>query len=399
MGSVLQEAIASVRKAQAAYCHFITPNDVGATGAHQSGFTVPAVAYSMFFDTPGHKGEVKDHFIKIRWQGDFTTDSRAIYYGRLSRNEYRMTRFGRGFPFLKNDKVGCLLVVARHSEDDYDAFVFETEDDIDDFMSVFNLTFEDNNKFIDVNGNRPPEDSYDRAIEEFVDGCSAFPDTKTMSSFAREAYAVAFGSADAVNDPDNTLQMWFDAEYRLFMAIEQKLNLDILAKPFESMAAFVARANTVLNSRKTRAGKSLEHHLAAIFAANKLYFEEQVVTEKKKRPDFVFPNGKCYHHFEFPSDRLTILGAKTTCRDRWSQVAYESERADFKYLFTTQPGMTIDNLKGLEVLNVGVVAPKKNIELFPKEFQAKIWSLAKFVSMVKEQQAGIPKAFLHLLPV
>lgn len=399
MDNILQTAISSVRKSQAAFCHFITPNDVGATGAHQSGFTIPTATASIFFDSPGQKGEIKDHFVKVRWQGDFTTDSRAVYYGQKSRNEYRLTRFGKGFPFLKEDKVGSLLVVAQHSKDDYDAFVFETEDDIDSFMSVFNLSFEQNNKFIDMTGNHAADKSFEQAIAKFVQGCLSFPDTKAMSAFARKAYAVAFGPVDAVNAPDDLLPKWLTAEYHLFRSIEQKLNADILARPFASMADFVARANSVLNARKARAGKSLEHHLAAIFTANGLAFEEQVVTEKKKRPDFVFPNGRCYHHFEFPSDKLTILGAKTTCRDRWSQVAYEAARADFKYLFTTQPGISADNLKELGMLKVGVVTPRQNIESFPKPFQDKIWTLAKFVAMVREQQAAIPRQFAKLLSV
>ena len=393
MEDVLPNSISAVRNAQQAYCHFITANDVGATSGHQSGFTVPAVVYSMFFETPGRKGEIKDRFIKIKWQNDFTTDSRVIYYGQKSRNEYRITRFGRGFPFLKDDNVGSLLIMARRSCDDYEAYVLETEDEIDDFMSVFNLTSEDNNHFIDINGNRPPDEVFEQAIAAFVKGCTAFPDTAAMSSFAREAYANAFGSGDALNDPDELLLKWIGAEYHLFRSVETKLNEDILETPFASIADFVERANSVLNARKARAGKSLEHHLSAIFSSNRLFFEEQVVTEKGKKPDFVFPNGKCYHHFEFPSDKLTVLGAKTTCRDRWNQVASEAARADFKFLFTTQHGMTINQLTGLESMKVGVVVPKKHISDFPKAFQTKIWPLATFIAMVKEQQATIPPNF------
>lgn len=397
MDSTLQTAISSVKKSQAAFCHFITPNDVGATGGHQSGFTIPSAVYSMFFDSPGQKGEIKDRLIKVQWQGDFITDSRAIYYGQKSRNEYRMTRFGRGFPFLKEDNVGSLLVITRRSNDFYDAFVFETEDDIDSFMSAFNLSFEDNNKFVDVNGTHPQDKSFDRVIAKFVQTCTSFPDTKVMSAFAREAYSAVFGAVDVLKQPDDILLKWIEAEYHLFLSVERKLNADILATPFASITDFVARANSVLNVRKARAGKALEHHLAAIFTANRLSFEEQVVTEKKKRPDFVFPNGKCYHHFEFPSDKLTILGAKTTCRDRWNQVAYEGERAEFKYLFTTQPGMSTDNLKGLEKLKVGVVVPQQNIEFFPKTFQCKIWTLARFIATIRAQQLSIPKRFVKML--
>lgn len=397
MDSILQTAISSVRTAIHAYCHFITPNDVGATGGHQFGFTVPASVYSMFFDTPGKKGEIKDRFIQILWQNDFITDSRVIYYGQKSRNEYRITRFGRGFPFLHDEQVGSLLIVVQHSDDDFRAFVLETEDEIDDFMSVFNLTSESNNQFIDVNGNRQPDELFDEAIRTFVNKCESFPATTTMSSFARSAYTTAFGAGDPIRDPDSLLLKWIDAEYTLFLSVEKKLNIDILTKPFASIADFVERANSVLNARKARAGKSLEHHLSAIFLANQLHFEEQVITENGKKPDFLFPNGKCYHHYEFPSDHLTILGAKTTCRDRWNQVASEAERADFKFLFTTQPGMSVMQLKGLETLKVGVVVPSKNICEFPKPYRDKIWSLAKFISMVKEQQGSIPKQFSSFL--
>src|SRR5258708_2326554 len=82
------------------FCIFITANDTGETGAHQEGFYIPKSSYSLFFDSPGEKGSIKDNFIKIKWQDDFETESRAIYYGQGTRNEYRLTRFGRGFPFL-----------------------------------------------------------------------------------------------------------------------------------------------------------------------------------------------------------------------------------------------------------------------------------------------------------
>lgn len=55
----------------------------------------------FLFDTPGVKGENKDKMVKVKWQDDFTTDSRFIYYGQGTRNEYRITRFGKGFPFLR----------------------------------------------------------------------------------------------------------------------------------------------------------------------------------------------------------------------------------------------------------------------------------------------------------
>lgn len=63
-------------------------------------------------------------------------------------------------------------------------------------------------------------------------------------------------------------------------------------------------------------------------------FEEQV----NKKPDFIFPDGVSYHNFEFQADKLTMLGAKTTCKDRWRQVLNEADRIRDKHLFYITKG-------------------------------------------------------------
>ena len=61
----LQDAIQLVHESAFAYCHYITPNDVGATGGHQYGFTFAKPCYKMFFDEPGVKGSNKDKYVKV----------------------------------------------------------------------------------------------------------------------------------------------------------------------------------------------------------------------------------------------------------------------------------------------------------------------------------------------
>lgn len=399
MSELLQPAINAVQNASIAFCRFITANDTGATGAHQQGFYMPKCAAPLFFEKPGKKGENIDKFVQIKWQDDFTTDSRMIYYGRGTRNEYRITRFGRDFPFLSDENIGNLLIVAQQSPEYYSAFVLSADDDIEDFLSRFNLSIADANQLIDIHGTKKPSEVFADLIASFVATCSDFPDTRIMSAFAREAYDKAHGISDQepIVNPDTILQQWISAEYDLFKAIERKVHSDICTKPFSDLDEFIATANSILNTRKSRAGKALEHHLSKIFTANQVRFEEQVITEGHKRPDFVFPNGACYHCFEFPTDKLTVMGAKTTCKDRWRQVATEADRADYKYLFTTQPGLTSHQLKEMESLHVGVVVPKSNIGFFPAEFREKISSLAEFIGMVKDRQSGIPPRFAKML--
>ena len=127
MSEFLNNAIVKVQNAKYAFFRYITANDVGKNGSHQAGFYIPKCAAALLFDTPGVKGENKDKIVKVKWQDDFTTDSRFIYYGQGTRNEYRITRFGKGFPFFEEDNVGDLLIIAQQSEDYYYGFVLQTD--------------------------------------------------------------------------------------------------------------------------------------------------------------------------------------------------------------------------------------------------------------------------------
>lgn len=170
--------------------------------------------------------------------------------------------------------------------------------------------------------------------------------------------------------------------------------VSINSKPFGSIDAFVQMANEVLNRRKSRAGKSLEHHLADIFTKNELVFEEQAVTEDNKKPDFLFPNADCYHNLQFPADDLIVLGAKTTCKDRWRQVLTEADRVDVKFLFTLQQGISKNQLKEMHDSRLTLVVPHKYIDSFPKEYQAEISDLNGFIGMVRKKQESLPKYYI-----
>lgn len=58
------------------------------------------------------------------------------YYGRGTRNEYRITRFGYNFPFLQENNVGDLLIIAKYTEEDYVGYVLNADEDIDEFLPI-----------------------------------------------------------------------------------------------------------------------------------------------------------------------------------------------------------------------------------------------------------------------
>ena len=396
MSEILNLATSKVQQSRAALCKFITANDTGTTGGHQCGYHVSKEAWSMFLDEEPARGTNIDIPIRIHWQNDFDTDSRFKYYGVKTRNEYRITRFGRGFPFLNDENVGDLLVLARFDKDYYEAFVLQSDDDIDDFFSYFNLSYDKTNQIIDVNQQELPEQRILTLINEFVSRYVDFPDTRIMANGARTCFNEANGIAtrNIVTAPDDVLLGWLDTEYTLFRYMEEKVYSNITTKPFPNIDAFVAMANEVLNRRKSRAGKSLEHHLADIFVHNKLIFEEQVITEENKKPDFVFPNGECYHNLAFPGELLTVLGAKTTCKDRWRQVLNEADRVDDKYLFTLQQGISSNQLKEMQDYHLHLVVPHKYLTSFPKEYRGGICDLTSFIGLVKERQERMPKHYI-----
>lgn len=388
MSNILNMAIEKVQKAKYAFCRFITANDTGNNGSHQAGFYIPKCAAPLLFNTPGIKGENKDKMVEIKWQDDFTTQSRFIYYGQGTRNEYRVTRFGKNFPFFEEDNVGDLLIIAQYNENYYYGFVLQRDQDIDDFFAYFNLSPEMTNQLIDINQANSPERRLEININNIVSSYEQFPETRLMAQFARETYNSAHNITDKeiCTVPDKLLLKWIDTEYCLFRRFEEKVYSPIYSAPFKSCQELIKFSNIILNRRKSRAGKSLEHHLATIFTTAKLEFEEQVITEDNKKPDFLFPSGEAYHNLLFPTDELVFLGAKTTCKDRWRQILNEANRIKIKYLFTLQQGISKNQLKEMKHEHLKLVVPASYRSSFDKDFQNEIETLESFIKIVKYKQ-------------
>lgn len=393
MSEILTTAIQKVLQSEAAFCRFITGNDTGTTGSHQAGFYIPKCASSLLFDQPGQKGENLSKIVRIKWQDDFYTESCMKYYGQGTRNEYRITRFGRGFPFFQDENIGDLLVICRDSEE-YNGFVLKSDDDIEDFFAYFNLSWEQTNQLIDVSGIMQPDAKLSSLFADFVSQFDSFPETRQMSVGARECYNKAYGiHSGSLSRPDDVLLAWIDTEFKLFKCMEEKVYSSVISQPFDSIDSFIKLANEVLNRRKSRAGKSLEHHLADIFTRENIKFQAQARTEDNKRPDFLFPNEECYHNLLFPTEDLVVLGVKTTCKDRWRQVLTEADRVDGKYLFTLQQGISRNQLKEMKDSQLTLVVPHKYIPSFPADYQQDISDLFTFMSMVKEKQSHSSKSF------
>ena len=205
-----------------------------------------------------------------------------------------------------------------------------------------------------------------------------FPTTAEFSAFAREQTP----GPEPREDPDGALLAWSDTEYRLFQAFERAGVSVRLDEGFTGDAAvenFLRFSLSVQNRRKSRSGHSFEHHLAAVFEANDLSFQRGVRTERKAKPDFLFPGQTAYDDPTYPPERLSMIGAKTTAKDRWRQVLQEADRVPVKHLATLEAAISSDQTSEMQALNIQLVVPREVQVTYTLEQRDWLWSLAEFI--------------------
>ncbi len=394
---ILKPAVDSAVNNNISFCKFLSANDTGATGGHQSGILVSKTAKDLLFPGVVLEGILKRD-VKIKWQDDFITDSSFTYYS--SKNELRITKFGRGFPLLKPEQTGALFIFTKQSEEDYSGYILETEEEIEEFLDTFGISSTETNCIFGSGGIQRNEKEM-LEIEKYIKTLDVeFPETGEMSSAAQKISDEVYNHIEYLcTNPDKKIIEWTNMEYTLFRAIEQSRYGNIVKEGFPSVEEFVKMANSVLNRRKSRAGKSLEHHLEAIFDANSIQYTSQAITEGNKKPDFIFPSEEAYHNFDFPTNSINSLAAKTTCKDRWRQVLNEANRLrdKDKFLCTLQQGISPAQMDEMQEEQVILVVPKPYISCYPTDRQNRIWTVSRFVSYVKgiqKEQALMPNPAL-----
>jgi hypothetical protein len=159
-----------------------------------------------------------------------------------------------------------------------------------------------------------------------------------------------------------------------------------ISQGYESIESFVRHAQSVLNRRKARAGKSLERHVARLLEEEGMVlnrdFSVQAVTEGKKTPDFLFPNAEAYRDPSFPSDRLVMLAAKTSLKDRWRQILNKANRIPTKHLITLQEGVTLPQFEEMQAEHVTLVVPASLHQKYPTGVREYLWTLERFFQLV-----------------
>ncbi len=213
-----------------------------------------------------------------------------------------------------------------------------------------------------------------------------FPKTVEFSQLAR----ATLPGVKAEDDPDAALMAWLSHEEALFKCLERRIVAARLQEGFREsggeidVESFLRFSLSVHNRRKARMGQSLEHHLEAVFRAHDISYVRGAVTEYKQRPDFLFPSEEAYRAAPNSGDaRLSMLGAKSSCNERWRQVLAEAAKIPKKHLLTLEPGISKPQTHQMETSGLQLVVPLPIQDTYTEDQRTWLWSVADFIRDVR----------------
>lgn len=239
-----------------------------------------------------------------------------------------------------------------------------------------------------------------------------FPTTRIFSAYARSTLE----GLSPQEQPDLVLMAWMEREEILFRTLERYLIADRLSQGFtdknvnlidtngflfhaeNNSEGFVKKSNrvdvdsflsfslSVQNRRKARVGLALENHLEMLFSENDLRFTRTAVTENKAKPDFLFPGVAEYHNPAFDSLKLTMLGVKSTCKDRWRQVLAEADRIDDKHLLTLETAISTHQTDEMAAKRLQLVLPRGLHKTYTPTQREWLIDVEAFIRLAQQHQ-------------
>lgn len=173
---------------------------------------------------------------------------------------------------------------------------------------------------------------------------------------------------------DEILDELVALEFELFKIVEQRVNSDLLwqvvgnalplSKPltksqleplvkgkFNTLRDFY---KSISQSRASRAGGSLQNHIAFILDSLRYPYEVQKIINGK--PDFILPSANLY--YTTPGE-CVLLTAKRTLRERWRQIITEGFKSPQYFLVTIDEKQSSDSLKEMAGHRIYLVVPER----------------------------------------
>ena len=374
---------------------------------HEVGTTKPMRQQFLGADTTQHFS------VRYVWLGQeqdgFTIDGTATHYDTRRRNPKRKPEWRLYYPansvteamsegdalFLALDSDGLLYFIvapARSTSEQQLSWLFglrprkrfvsrevEADEPALDFAARFILD-ELGVEFQEVDEAR---------LDHIVNKFATFPTTDEFSALARRTTPQAVSPKD---DPDDALLAWLEHEEALFRRLERRLVAKRLQAGFQTphgadVDGFVSYSLRVQNRRKARMGRALENQAEAVFLARELPYDRSPVTERGHRPDFLFPSVGAYRAAPATgSRRLAMLGAKSTCKDRWRQVLVEAAKIPEKHLLTLEPGISESQTDQMDATNLQLVVPRSIQDSYTETQRMWLWTFDQFIRDVEARQ-------------
>ncbi|MBV8893937.1 MAG: type II restriction endonuclease [Acidobacteria bacterium] len=385
------------------YVKRLSGNDTLANKSHQVGPYIPReFLFELFPDLNKPTTHNPDHYFPLFI--DSHPDARrirAIWYNNKlrggTRNETRLTQFGGACSALLDpESTGALTVFAFHvqpggSATECHVWVCRNETE-EDFIEDRIGPVEPGKALIwSVRHGAIPQLLSEEPLPRVNCRLSAneipppwltqFPTGETIIAKTVEL------RSDSRLDPDRRLLRRRECEFEIFQSVEEAVELPVIKAGFETIDKFIARAQTVLQRRKARSGRSLELHTRRLFIEERLAegtdFSHQPQSEPGKRPDFLFPSEAAYHDRSFPDDQLRMLAVKTTCKDRWRQILNEADRIPAKHLLTLQEGISVNQFQEMVQARVQLVVPEPLKTKFLSSVQEHLQTLESFIADVR----------------
>jgi len=364
--------------------------------------------------TPPDKVTFRSRFLWLDDDGDRTSADGFLTWSDVRRNnpgrsaEYHLYYSAESASVVHRASPGDMLLVCRQKNGDLLTVLTQAGGTIERQLSwLFDFSIDEDARplvrklepsggrevgfaarFIldelEIEAGQTDESFLDLLLENFGD---TFPSTKVFSEFARNSL-IDISPHDA---PDEALLAWMDHEEKLFRTLERyivgkRLEIGFYDSSGPDVDGFIKYSLRVQNRRKARAGQALENHLETIFQAHDVRYSRGAKTEGNKKPDFIFPGAEEYHSPEVSPELLTILGAKSSCKDRWRQVLTEAARVETKHLLTLEPGISENQTAEMQESGLQLVIPKRLQDSYSPSQQDWLLDLGNFIELVQEKQ-------------
>lgn len=384
------------------YVKRLAANDTLASGAHQAGPYIPKeFLFDMFPSL--NREEAKNPDVRFDLRVDSHSDARevrAIWYNNKlrggTRNETRLTNFGGGkSALLDSESTGALAVFSFHRQPGQDASIChvwvcdsEVEADlVEDRIGFVEpgkwriWSVDEHDKEMLSHAKKSRASCWLEVREIPKSWLTRFP---TGAEIIQKTLELRNDRAMPV---DTRLLRRRECEFEIYCSLEQEIELPHIQKGFETVDDFIARAQTILQRRKSRSGKSLELHTREIFIEEGFEeghnFDHQPESDPGKRPDFLFPSQESYKNPKFPVVNLRMLATKTTCKERWRQILNEADRIENKHLLTLQEGVSETQFKEMNDAKIRLVVPTSIISSYPPSIRPRLQTFEDFVNEVR----------------